>query len=46
VRPTISGYQRGIAPVALETSRDLRLLPSFLRLIALVPTTVARLIGD
>ena len=44
MRPDIRLYLRALSAVALETSRDLRLLPLFLRLVLMIPSTVAKLI--
>jgi hypothetical protein len=39
----IRRYLEGIAFATLETSRDLRLLPTLLRLLRLIPMTIAEL---
>jgi hypothetical protein len=44
MRPGVRLYLRALSAVALETSRDLRLLPVFPRLVMMIPSTVAKLI--
>jgi hypothetical protein len=43
VRGTVGEYLRTLAAVTVETARDPKLLPVFLRIAAMVPATVARL---
>jgi|SRR5215469_709976 len=45
VRAGIIVYLEQLAAATLEASRDLRLLSTFLRLVALVPSSIAHLMG-
>jgi hypothetical protein len=44
--PCVELYDRALGLLALETSRDLRLLPTFLAILAMVPPTIMELRRD